>query len=88
MGDGFEPHDHIYSAGRYCGSAVASPRYGVGSGGVPGVGGDWVGTGRGYTGVLPAPPRYPYLVIFRLIRPAGPYLRPNEANFKVFLRFL
>ena len=47
LGYRFEPHDHIYSAVPRRGSAVASPGYGVGGRGVPGVCGSWVGAGRG-----------------------------------------
>ena len=52
--------------------------------GVPGVGGDRVGTGRGYTGSLPDPPRYPYLVIFSL---KGPTYGRMKAILRYSMRF-
>ena len=44
-----------------------------------GTAGSWVGTGRGYTGTQPDL----HMTIFSHILASRPYLRPNEANFKV-----
>ena len=62
------------------------------SGGVPGVGqggvyrgGDWVGTGEGYTGYPGQPSQDP---IFSTYLALEPYLRPNEGNSECFMRFL
>ena len=58
---------------------VAVPVFSMerGGRGVPGVGYGRVGAGRGYTGTPPDPPRYPYLVIFRLKGPTHGQMKEN-----------
>ena len=76
--DGFEPHDHIYTAGlpvHPCSQLCTTRREGRG---VPGVVGSWVGAREGYTGTQVQTLRTHDLRVWTL-RLAYP--RPNEGNY-------